>query len=869
MKSLKFLMSIAGILLSLFIFVLLYIAGSFVIDRFAHQKSMELSEAISKQTFNSMYQVMKRGWSRSELEDFLKSNDELYQNGEIQVRLYRSQVVTSLYGEIAQGKESDKLKSAYEKKEKYLNIENSILHSIHPIIAKSECLSCHTNAKADDVLGAIEIKHDLSKSLDETKKEFNFYLIFAILIPLIATSIFSRIVFLKINSSIDGFKKLISSISSVKDLSTLNLSQNESGLKEIDALFSEVNELAKKIKDIAADRELLEFEVRLLDKFIITSDSVKEWKEQVLQLLVEINSVVEAYSIFAIFKVDDEVYDIEIFWRNPPTKETKEFFAKSVVKRIDENPNFNNSADYEINHHIADYTGKLPNLSEGDIDLQVKSLMLSSPKIGGVVGIGVQSLINKDPTRYIVIESILATLINVVGSMKAISKYTRDLEYYATRDPLTNLYNQRLFRELFGYEISRANRNGYKFGLVMIDFDNFKLINDVHGHAFGDKFLQYFAKAISENIRNGDILSRYGGDEFTIILPEADAEQVYLVADKVRIVLEGLSLHSPNGVPIKSTISMGCAIYPDHGKDENQVFAVADAMLYKSKRDGKNRISLPSDDDIVEINQESSEKVQLILNTLENKNAVPFFQPIIDTKTGDVLIHELLMRIKVGDRIVSAYEFIDTAEMLGVVHKLDYMVIEKALQKAAEENFKGMLFINLSPKAIIIGEFIDNIVMLIKKYGLSAGQIVFEITERDTVRNMTLLDKFVIALKDQGFRFAIDDFGSGFSSFHYLKQFPIDFVKIEGEFIRNINKDPMDRAFVVSILTLARHLGIKTIAEYVEDQDVLDAVKELGVDYSQGFFIGTPSPDFRAHCVFDLHLGKKGRDDGCSEYRWL
>ncbi|MGL6253524.1 MAG: EAL domain-containing protein, partial [Billgrantia desiderata] len=229
---------------------------------------------------------------------------------------------------------------------------------------------------------------------------------------------------------------------------------------------------------------------------------------------------------------------------------------------------------------------------------------------------------------------------------------------------------------------------------------------------------------------------------------------------------------------------------------------------------------------------------------LEEQRIVPYFQPIADVRTGEVNIHELLMRIQLDDRLVPAGEFIDIAESIGVIHKMDYQLIEKAFAQVREQGYEGMLFINLSPKSLIIGEFIGRIHQLAIDYGILPERIVFELTERETVSNLKLLEKFVLDLKMEGFNFAIDDFGSGYSSFRYLKQFPIDVIKIEGEFIRNMLSDEKYMAFVKSIVTLAQSLGVSTIAEFIEDEEVLAAVEGLGIDFGQGYHLGRPGPNF-------------------------
>ncbi|MCD8491449.1 MAG: bifunctional diguanylate cyclase/phosphodiesterase, partial [Geovibrio sp.] len=389
----------------------------------------------------------------------------------------------------------------------------------------------------------------------------------------------------------------------------------------------------------------------------------------------------------------------------------------------------------------------------------------------------------------LVVDSILTTLMNVVGSVKAIHLYTKDVEFFATRDPLTNLHNQRMFWDLLKAETKRAERHKSWFSLVVLDFDNFKLINDVYGHAFGDKLLQRFAERLRSTSREEDIVARYGGDEFTLILPEADEENAYTVVQRIKENLDAVNVLAPDGKNIKATTSIGIASYPFHADEDKKLFLVASNMMYKAKREGKNRICAPTGEDIINSLKEMGVKNQIILNAIENKSLIPYFQPIMSLTDNSVSVHELLMRIPVNGRIMPAAEFIDDAEAMGVMHRMDLMLMEKAFAEIRKAGYKGFLFINLSPKSLMMEEFAVQILSLTLKYGIDKSKIVFEITERETVKNISLLAHFIMKLKNEGFMFAIDDFGSGFSSFHYIKNFPIDFIKIEGDFIRNILSD--------------------------------------------------------------------------------
>jgi EAL domain-containing protein (putative c-di-GMP-specific phosphodiesterase class I) len=240
----------------------------------------------------------------------------------------------------------------------------------------------------------------------------------------------------------------------------------------------------------------------------------------------------------------------------------------------------------------------------------------------------------------------------------------------------------------------------------------------------------------------------------------------------------------------------------------------------------------------------------MIQNALDRERIVPYFQPICNAASGEKAIYELLMRIQLEDKIVIANDFIEEAESMGIAHKMDYQLIEKAFIQIKEQGYQGMLFVNLSPKSLIIGEFVARVQHLAIQFDIVPSRIVFEITERETVSNLSLLEKFVFDIKLKGFSFAIDDFGSGYSSYQYIKNFPVDYIKIEGEFIRNMLTDKVYHAFVKSIVTLAKELRVKTIAEYVEDSETMAEVCHLGIDYAQGYHMGHPSP------VFHVPVGK-------------
>ena len=604
-------------------------------------------------------------------------------------------------------------------------------------------------------------------------------------------------------------------------------------------------ETLRTLERTTADISVLSFEIRLLERFIITSDVIHDWKEHIRTMLDDISSVVEVYFLFSLFHAGENGYEIEVFWTGVPHPDSRNLLETLVKEKLYSMEGYDATLEPRIVHNISDHGKNLPPLSQDSLSLSTKSLYLDRPQVGGIVGVGINYAVAEHPIKVLVIESIITSILNVVGSVKAIYRYTKDLEYYAVRDPLTGLFNQRVFWELLAYEIGRSQRHGNQpFSIMIIDVDDFKKINDTFGHTFGDEFLQKIAELIRSAARKEDIVARYGGDEFSVILPEAASEHAVAMAKRVREGFQRFSLESPEGGRGKSSVSIGIASWPEHAREPKDLFLVADNMMYRAKAQGKNGHCLPTDADVVEVLRGVSEKYLLLQQAIEDRSILPYFQPIVSSTHGTVEAYEVLMRVMYRGKILPAGEFIEIAEESGLISSLDFIVMEKAFRHAVERGFGGLLFINLSPKAIVTADFIPTIRRIIRETGINPGQIVFEITERETVRNATLLEAFISELKSDGSRFAIDDFGSGFSSMTYLKRFSVDFLKVEGDFIRNLPQTgSIDRAIVASIATLTREIGIQTVAESVESPEILDEVRRYGLTLAQGYGIGRPFPE--------------------------
>lgn len=846
----------ATFLVSVVTFAIVIFTVSWMFMKQAEDNFERFSHSIATQIYSSISQAMEDGRTSQDMARILETYQRAFPNHFSMEMLVGQSLKRLSDSNPKQDRELHRVIN--EGLEFHVKTINHIQH-YYPLKAGSKCLACHPGVRAGDILGVLSINEDIREARDAFLRKF--FLIYAILspIPFLMSFFVARFVNKRIGTAIDILGEKVHSVNTVTDLTTLQQHDDTLMFQELDAIFDEFGNLVSRIKDVAVGKEMLEFEIQVLERFIITSDVIRDWKERVYFLLTEVNKVMQVYAIFCVFKIEKEAYDIEVFWMNPPSASTENIMDGIIRERISQEKLQLDSV--KIVNNVVNAHAVSLELDRDEIELQTKSLFLEMPRIGGVVGIGVQSQLTHDPIRSLVIGSILTTLLNVVGSIKAIYKYTQDLEYYATRDPLTNLFNRRVFWELLNYEIGRAERHGYCFGVLVIDMDNFKYINDTYGHIIGDKFLGQVADTIHGCLRLGDILARYGGDEFVVIVPESGQEQVYTVADRIRSALENMAVIITEDIKVRGTASIGMAVYPSHAKTAKDLFMFADNMTYKAKASGKNCIIIPTSDDVVEVFRKSSEMSGILLQALEEKRITPYFQPILPINGSDVICHEVLCRIKVGDRIIGAGEFIEIAENLQIVSKLDGILMEKVFEKARDEGYDGFLFINLSPKTLIVKEFVPMIIRLTRTYQISHEKIVFEITERDTLKNITQLERFVMELKMEGFKFAIDDFGSGFSSFQYIRELPIDFVKIDGMFVQNMLNDPKDMSFVKTLAVLAEEFGIQSIAEYVENEELLTAVTDLGIDFAQGYHTGKPSPDFRYETTALNRLPDHAGDD--------
>lgn len=418
------------------------------------------------------------------------------------------------------------------------------------------------------------------------------------------------------------------------------------------------------------------------------------------------------------------------------------------------------------------------------------------------------------------------------------------LTHLASHDPLTNLLNRRRFQAELERELARARRHGRAGAVLFLDLDHFKDVNDTFGHHAGDLFLQSVAARLLERLRKVDVLARLGGDEFAVLLPETGADQAAAVAEQLLTALREHKVALGDHL-VDTTASCGIALFPDHGATVEAVLTHADVAMYEAKRHGRKGYRLYSDRsgrDRRSVARQTWDR--RIRAALEQDQFVLYAQPIISLDTRRVVRHELLLRLPdENGRFIPVQTILDSAARADLIREIDHWVVRQAMAWLAGKGGKGWsLGVNLSGQALEDRELPRMVQRHLLATGIDPGHLVLEINEAATIADLALARDFMLSLSDLGCRIAIDDFGSVATSFDYLAQLPVHFLKIDGAFIRNLLHDPVDQHLVQSMVQAARGLGARTVAEHVDNQETLRLLREYRVDYAQGYYIGRPVP---------------------------
>ena len=438
-------------------------------------------------------------------------------------------------------------------------------------------------------------------------------------------------------------------------------------------------------------------------------------------------------------------------------------------------------------------------------------------------------------------------IVHISGTARDITEqkaFQKQLAYQAEHDSLTGLFNRHYFQQELERTVARVARSGADCALFYLDLDQFKYINDTLGHAAGDQLLIEISNLVSSHVREGDLLARFGGDEFTLLVYNIKSNDVSKVAENFRSLFENYKFHF-EGKNFNITSSIGASIIDAGVVSADEVLSHADLACNMAKAQGRNRVHLynPNDRDKAGMAEDMGWAAR-VREMLEHDRFQLVYQPIMSVSTGEVQDYEVLVRMVCTDgEVILPGGFMPAAERFGLIHNVDRWIVSRAIHQLANlrEHGSSVRFsINLSGKAFEDSILLPTIQRLLKETGLDPALLTFEITETAAIANLGAATKFIGALKDIGCQFALDDFGSGFSSFTYLKHLPVDKLKIDGSFVQGMATASVDQAMVQSMNQVAHALGKVTIAEYVESAETLQLLKEYGVDFAQGNFIGKP-----------------------------
>lgn len=451
--------------------------------------------------------------------------------------------------------------------------------------------------------------------------------------------------------------------------------------------------------------------------------------------------------------------------------------------------------------------------------------------------------------RDATVDAVLAKLSDedrevVQGALERAEKTEIELRYLADHDPLTGLLNRRRFRAELDQHASFTRRYGGRGAVMVIDIDGLKAVNDSLGHQPGDDLIRGIANVLRERVRATDLVARLSGDEFAVLMPQTDTAGALQLGEDLRAaVADGVT---DLGDRAAATISVGIAMFGgERQAGAEAVLVAADEAMYRAKGEGRNRIALsgePGGSDAAPRRTQSAGA--RIRDALTQNRLSLATQPIHSLAGGAIERYELLLRMSAADgELLPAASFIQAAERSGMVQELDRWVVGRALEIFAtlERGADPIsLHVNLSGASLADASVLEYIERRLDEGDADPTRLTFEITHSSRVEDYDVAAGFADRLTEFGCEVAIDDYGAGFGPFRYLQKFPFDLIKIDGTFIREMARNDADQLTVKAIVEIARGLGKSTIAEYVEDAETEQLLREYGVDMAQGFHLGRP-----------------------------
>lgn len=415
----------------------------------------------------------------------------------------------------------------------------------------------------------------------------------------------------------------------------------------------------------------------------------------------------------------------------------------------------------------------------------------------------------------------------------------------ANHDSLTGLFNRRRFTEELKKEIINVMRKGHTSALLFVDLDQFKYINDACGHPAGDRLIRKVADELLRSVRRDDVVARFGGDEFSVLVRRTDIHGAYSSAETILSNMRRMA-HIEDDRVFHVHCSIGIAMLTGDNLHFDDLVNQADIACREAKAAGRNRLAL------YEHSAEAEERdladvgwMTRLRRALDQDEFELRFQPINRIRTGKTTHHEVLIRLRGDDgSIVKPDAFLPSAVRFGLMSEIDFWMIHNAAKAYAEHSVPGRSLrfsVNLSANAFENDDLIKHVDESFREFNVNPSDIILEITESLAVRRPLHVERQITALREIGCRFALDDFGTGYSSFGYLQKLQFDYIKIDGSFVEDLMNNPVDQKMIKLIAEIGAEAGMQTIAEYVQDAESLSLLSELGVDLAQGYFVGRPT----------------------------
>ena len=427
----------------------------------------------------------------------------------------------------------------------------------------------------------------------------------------------------------------------------------------------------------------------------------------------------------------------------------------------------------------------------------------------------------------------------------ALSERDEKLVELANNDSLTGLFNRRRFIEELKKEVENVMRHGRSSALLFIDLDQFKYVNDACGHPAGDRLIRKVADELDRSTRSGDIVARFGGDEFAVLVRRTDVDGARSAAETILENMRRIA-HIEGDRVFYIHCSIGVTMLEGDDLQQDELINQADIACRDAKSAGRNRMSL-YEHSAESLLRDAADVgwMNRLRKAVDGDEFELRFQPINRIDTGETTHHEVLIRLRTEDgKIVQPDAFLPSAIRFGLMTEIDFWVIRHAAEaysKYSTPDRHLRLAVNLSANVFENDDLVTYVEETFKKYGVRPNDIVFEITESLAIRRPTHVEHQIAALRDLGYEFSLDDFGTGYNSFSYLQKLHFDYIKIDGSFVEDLLNNPVDQKMIKLIAEIAREAGMKTIAEYVQNAESLILLGELGVDMAQGYFVGRPA----------------------------